>query len=336
MMNFAEFIKTIRKWTTIKPIQINENSAKFIIPTDFKMGVFACRLAAGDFKSNAVLINAPDVWWMQGDCGDVGSPGGWLRVFGKSLNFGGASRACLKSDNGSALNLKASVADCYNLTFQIPESVSDRAYTLCVHNGLGGQSAWKKAGEIKIRKPNPWPVEIYNVKKIGLGAALARAKEYHGGVIYFPRGQYEMKGQIVLPPRTILRGEGAGLANIYWSSMEKPPPSLITGASFGIENIAIYVEGFHNNVIADSPQSDGVKIKNVLIRANAFFTLTDIGDMEKEWRGKKVLHATRENGSALRIQGRNFQVTDCDILATHKAIELSHSQNGLIARNNIR
>jgi hypothetical protein len=58
--------------------------------------------------------------------------------------------------------------------------------------------------------------------------------------------------------------------------------------------------------------------------------------MEKDWRGKKVLHATRENGSAVRIHGRNFQITDCDILGTNKAIELLNSRNGLISRNKIR
>ena len=331
-----EIVKSIRAWNTIKPIQVSDNSARFILPADYKMGVFACRLADGPLKSNPVLINAPDVWWTQGDRGSAASPGGWLRVFGKSLNFGGASQAVLRKGDAKPVALKISGADCYNLTFGIPESISDGAYAVYIHNGLGGKSAWKKAGEIKIAKPNAWPNVIYNAKEIGLDGALARAKQNGGGVIYFPRGQYAMKGQIVLPPRTILRGEGAGLTSVYWSTMEHPPGSLITGTSFAVENIAIYVEGYHQNIIEDSPGSVGVKIRNVLLRANAFYALTDIGDVEKDWRGKKVLHSTRENGTAVRIKGSNFEVTDCDILGSNKAIELWHARNGLISRNKIR
>jgi hypothetical protein len=331
-----EFIKVIKRWKTIRPIQISQGSAKFIIPADFKMGVFACRIATGDLKSNTVLINAPDVWWMQGDCGGEASPGGWLRVLGKSLNFGGVSRAVLKTADAKPVNLKITATDGYNLTCKIPESMPSGGCAVYVHNGLGGENAWKKAGEIRIRKLKPWPAEIYDVKKIGFDAALSKVKENGGGVIFFSRGQYEMKGQIVLPPRTTLRGEGMGLASIYWPSMEKPPSSLITGTSFGIEDIAIYVQGYHQNVIEDSANSDGVNIKRVLIRANAYYALTDIGDRETEWRGKKVLHSTRENGVAVRIHGRNFQVTDCDILASNKGIEPWHASNGLIARNRIR
>lgn len=331
-----EFVKKIKDWKTIKPIQISGNSAKFIIPADDKMGIFACRLTSGHLKSNAVLINAPDVWWMQGDQGSAASPGGWLRVLGKSLNFGGVSQALLKIADAKTVALKITAADCYSVTCRIPESLSDGDYDVYVHNGLGGKGGWKNAGTTRITKPKPWPTEVYNAKKLGLDAALATAKNNGGGIIYFPRGQYEMKGQIVLPPRTVLRGEAAGLATIYWSTMANPPASLITGTFFGVEDISVYVEGFHHNVIEDSPNSDGVRIKNVLIRANAFYTLTDIGDMEKDWRGKKVLHGTRENGTAVEIHGSNFQVIDCDIFASNKGIELWHSRSGLISRNRIR
>ena len=331
-----EFINRIGHWKSIKPIQASETSTQFVVPAGYQMGVFACRLAAGGRKSNAVLLNAPDVWWMQGDCGSAASPGGWLRVFGKSLNFGGTSHAILQGAHSKPIALKIAAADCYHLACGIPESVSEGDYAVFVHNGLGGQGTWKKAAQIRIRKPQPWPAGIYNVKELGLAAALARAKENGGGVVYFPRGQFEMKGQIVLPPRTVLRGEGMGLATLYWNTMTNPPPSLLTGTAFGVEDIGVYVEGYHHNVIEDSPRSDGITIKRVLIRANAFYTLTDIGDAEQDWRGKKVLHSTRENGAAVRITGSNFQVTDCDILASNKGLELWHCRYGRIARNKLR
>jgi hypothetical protein len=118
--------------------------------------------------------------------------------------------------------------------------------------------------------------------------------------------------------------------------MSNPPLSLITGTAFGVEGIGIYVEGYHHNVIEDSPPSDGVKIHRVLLRANAFYALTDIGDAETDWRGRKVLHSTRENGAAVRMTGRNFEVTDCDILGSNKGLELWHCRDGWIARNKLR
>jgi hypothetical protein len=326
----------LKSWQEIKPVQTSDNSVKFILPADFKMGAFYCRLAGRNGRSKAVLINAADIWWMQGDLGKSASPGGCLRVFGKSLNFGRGSLAYLVSAAGKSFTLKASTADCYNLVFRIPADIPDANYTVFVHNGSGDVHAWKKAGIFEIKTPQAWPSQVFNVKQAGLEAALAKAKENNGGIIYFPRGQYEMKGQILLPPHTIIKGQGNGLATIYWSTMTEPPASLITGKSFGIEDISIYVEGFHHNVIEDLPDSDGIRISNVRIRANAFFRLMDMGDLEKEWRGKKNLHSTRENGSALHLQGRNFQVTGCDILATNKGIELSNARDGLIAGNKIR
>lgn len=76
-------------WTTVKPLQAGPRSAKAVVPADWKMGLFACRVRIGDAVSNQLLVNAPDPWWWQGDGGQTASPGGRLRVFGKSLNFGG-------------------------------------------------------------------------------------------------------------------------------------------------------------------------------------------------------------------------------------------------------
>lgn len=35
--------------------------------------------------SDPIAINLPDVWWVLGDRGDTATPGGWLRVFGRSI-----------------------------------------------------------------------------------------------------------------------------------------------------------------------------------------------------------------------------------------------------------
>lgn len=43
--------------------------------------------------SATVPINMPEVWWWQGDGGNSSTPGGWLRLFGRSLSFSSTGKA---------------------------------------------------------------------------------------------------------------------------------------------------------------------------------------------------------------------------------------------------
>jgi hypothetical protein len=47
-------------------------------------------LSSGRVVSNRYVLNAPEIWWVQGDLGETASPGGWLRVFGRGLVIPGA------------------------------------------------------------------------------------------------------------------------------------------------------------------------------------------------------------------------------------------------------
>jgi len=43
-----------------------------------------------------------------------------------------------------------------------------------------------------------------------------------GGTLLFPRGRFQMTATIELPPRSILRGEGAHLSHVYWPDTYEP------------------------------------------------------------------------------------------------------------------
>ena len=92
----------------------------------------------------------------------------------------------------------------------------------------------------------------------GIQAALKKAKEHGGGVVYFPAGRYAVKGQIEIPDHTILRGEGMGVVTLWWGTGSfnldgggpqgrarvegpKPPDILIFGRDFGLEEMSLYV-----------------------------------------------------------------------------------------------
>jgi hypothetical protein len=325
----------VEGWRQVKPLQTSAQSVKFVIPSDWKIGVYACRVSSGGKTSEPVLVNAPDPWWMQGDGGESASPGGWLRLFGKCLSFGGAVQVALKGADGEVRLLKPKQADCWSLWVELPAGLKPGAYGVQVHNGMGGDATWRSAGTLTVAAPEAWTTDVFNVRDFGkdadkaVRAALAKAENNGGGVVYFPRGRYGLKGELVLPPGTVLRGEGMELVNLYWPDMEKTPIQLISGPRFGLEGLTLYCQN-HKNVVTDQDGSVGTFLRRVRIRANCYFM---IEDARKESRGRKGPASHRECGSAVWLRGRNFEVTDCDIYASNYALHIDKAKAGLIARN---
>ncbi len=243
-------------WTRVPVLQASECSMKFALPADWKMGVFACRVTVGGLTSPPVLVNAPDPWWLQGDRGASATPGGWLRVFGKSLGFGNRLRVRLESEHGPAIVLDAAGGDCYAARLALPGNLKPATYAVSVHNGFGGGAAWRKAGTLLLETPAPWPTKMFNVldaygkdavpqmgktlnkyspvpdRTAGIQAALNKAKENGGGVVFFPAGRYGIQGDLDVPPRTVLKGEGTGLVVLWWG---KGRFNLDGGSDEGLE-----------------------------------------------------------------------------------------------------
>ena len=331
----ADLWTLVEKPVTVKPLQISDHSVKFVVPAGFKPGLFAFRVRSGASLSPMRVINAPDVWWLQGDQGEKASPGGWIRLFGKCLNFGGTSLVTLTGADGKAVVLKAKQADCWSLTAALPADFKAGEYQTQVNNGFGGTAGWRTAGTVNVAAPQTWKPQIFNVKDFGadsdqaVRAALAKIEENGGGVLYFPRGRYEIKGGLKLPAGTVLRGEGMDLVSLYWGDMDQPPPVLIGGPRFGIENLSLYCRN-HKNIIQNEDDSDGTFIRKVRIRANCFFM---IEDLRSSFRGRKPPASHRDCGAAIQMRGRNFEITDCDIYASNYALHIWRAKHGLIARN---
>jgi hypothetical protein len=110
--------------------------------------VWACRVRQGGAVSAPVILNAPAPWWWNGDGGEFASPGGWLRVFGKSPSFGGESRALLRTSDGRSISLAARAGSGYALSVPLSADIPAGDYTLSIHNGLGGDASWRSAGTV--------------------------------------------------------------------------------------------------------------------------------------------------------------------------------------------
>lgn len=92
-------------WTALNVLQTGAQSLKAVVPDSRPLSVWACRIREGERASKAEWLNEPVVWWWNGDGGETATPGGWLRVFGKSLHFGGQSRARVRAADGTCIEL---------------------------------------------------------------------------------------------------------------------------------------------------------------------------------------------------------------------------------------
>ncbi len=343
-------------WTAVPVLQASDCSLKFALPADWPLGVFACRVKTGQTSSDATLLNAPDPWWLQGDEGQRATPGGWLRVLGKSLYFDRPARIRLEPQTGDRVTLEATAADGYSLRASLPVDLTAQDYTVSVHNGFGGEATWRRAGTVRIEPLATWPTDTFSVldfygpdaetemrktlikyqaipdRTEGIQAALAKAKANQGGIVYFPPGRYGIRGVLEIPPRTMLKGAATGLSVLWWgvgrfnldgggnaglardSTGPKPPDNLIFGREFGIEDMSLYLPLEHQTAIA---AGDRFRMHRVRVRIDHHWALD--GNQRPE-------------GTLARL-GKNFEVTDCDLVA--KGTGLVPGQFGLIARNRI-
>jgi len=292
----------------------------------------------GSEVSEPVVLNAPSVWWWNGDSGETASPGGWLRVFGKALAFGTQSRCKLTGAGGRNVVLHTQESSAYGVKFPVPKDLREGEYTLWMHNGLGGEATWTASGSVSVRAARASSGAVFNVRDFGpkpaeaLLAALQKANEAGGGTVFLPRGRYPLKDRLQIPPGTTLKGESRELVSLYWPDFETPPAELITGSNYALEDLSLYCQN-HKQVVTDTPKSEHVALRRVRIRANCYFAIEEAG---KEFRKRRGPSSHRECGAAVELRGRNFEVTDCDIYASNKGIRINRAKVGVVARNRIQ
>lgn len=232
-------------WTSVAALQSSATSMKFALPT-VNPGVFAYRMKSASLTGAATLVNAPDVWFVQGDQGYAATPGGKLKVFGTSLSVpkgaaGHSAQIALVKDEAVVATIKADPADpaeaAYGLQFSVPPTVAPGEYTLYVHNGFGGPSSWRKyssfgfgPSNLSAKKPITtitvanaavWPSKVCPVgapKTDGTSDDASFAAAFQcaqaGGIVQMSAGTYTFKAAYaqglggVIPNLTVLRGNG--------------------------------------------------------------------------------------------------------------------------------
>jgi hypothetical protein len=339
----------------ISPVQFSRNSLKVVIPQKWKIGIYSCRVTQQEGDSEEVMLNAPDVWWSQGDEGvNRGRQGGWLKLFGKCLAFDKALKLQAKPHKGKAIDLKLTESSCYSVGAEIPENLLPGKYEIVLSNGYGCTESSQLVESFEVLHAFKNEKSIVNVLDLGADPsgkkdstfAVVQATErlggLGGGTVYFPRGRYRIdsilrsgnfiKTPLKIPEGITFCGEGMDLVTLWWPDNEEPLPSLIEGANnFAIEDLAIYTQGRHSTVITGE---SNVSIKRVRIRTNCYYMTNNNGGAH---HGRQFDDIKFDNmGAAFHIWGDNLSITDCDIYTSSACFDIKHCHGGYIYGNTVR
>lgn len=338
---------------TLDPLAATGDSLKVVVPEIWEQGIYSCKIVNGEKFSREVLVNAPDIWWRQGDEGvDVSRQGGWLRLQGKCLAFDREPQVKLTGNN-KEISLKVKNFSNYSVEVSIPVNIKPDEYQIIYSNGYGGKQGTTAAGKVTIL-PKKQQDKVINVLDYGADPggkkdstlAIVQVIEhlgaFGGGVVYFPAGRYRVdsilrsgyfiKTSLKIPQNVTLRGESMELVSLWWPDQEEPLPTLIEGSNdFTLEDLTIYTQGRHSSIITGE---SNVTISRVRIRVNCYYMTNNNGKRHHR-REVDVDFGDTSLGAAFVIWGNNLKITDCDIYTSNICFDIRHCHGGYIANNTV-
>lgn len=331
--------------TAVEVLQPSEESVKFIIPKDWTPGAYAFRVVTEVGASAPVLLNAPTVYWAQGDQGTEASPGGWIRVFGRCMSVRQElqPKLTLVGDDGNARELAAAQATTWSARFELPDDFRPGKYRLAISNGTAPVE--REAGEMTVSAPETWPQQVFNVRDFGAtGAgtptddaavrmALQKASESGGGVVYFPRGLYAFNGPVEIPRFTVLRGEATELVSLVWPDNDAPYTILQGTNHFGIEKLTVYCSNYVHVIAGElgKPDSGHCFLRGVRVRADMYR-----GHLTQEQVAARFATHMKNStggGDTVRLGGEDVEITDCDLYGSGRSLYLLRVRGGRVTGN---
>jgi hypothetical protein len=170
-----------------------------------------------------------------------------------------------------------------------------------------------------------------------IALALRAASEAGGGVVFFPRGRYQLSKTLELPRNVTLRGEDRALVNLLWTDFKDPPHFLIKGSNhFALEDLTIYASNYVEIIGGDiSSSKDGppgnVRLARVTIRADRYRGHPKPEDVDAIYRA--AIKADYDGGDAIQLGGANISIVDCDIYSSARPLFLWQAKGAYVARN---
>ena len=228
-------------WQSVEVLQQTPSTLKFALPAQIGDGIVRFRISDGKESSESSLLNAPKIWWMQGDETEAATPGGWLRLFGLNLNLRPGAKATLRAGD-STISLTPEAIDEFAIRIPLPADLKPGEYTVEFHNGLADAAANATAGKIQIALKKATSDQVFDVTKYGavpaepgylqyttamlaegqvdsteaIQKALDDAGKAGGGIVQFPRGIFVLSKGLTIPLHVTLRGAGSGLTTLSY------------------------------------------------------------------------------------------------------------------------
>jgi hypothetical protein len=328
-------------------IQPGDTTLKFTVPAKLKPGLFAYRITGPTGASITGLLNRPTLWWAQGDVGITARPGGWMRLFGKNLARDEHPKTRVLLQGPRSVTLTPEAVDAYAAQVTLPADLPIGEYQVFLHNGSGGNAGWSAATGLVIAVPPAWPQTVLNLKDFAadasgasdstaaVQAALAKAQENGGGIVYLPRGRYQVTAALTIPRGTVLRGESQALSCLFWPDLQEPPKALLCGTnSFGIEDLTFYCSNYTTFLSTDTrgDAAGDVFLRRVRVRANIYRGHMKPEEVDRRYReGLKV--GFGGGYWLLVLGGRNLEVTDCDLYSSGCVLSLTQPRGARIENN---
>ncbi|MEI7837952.1 MAG: glycosyl hydrolase family 28-related protein, partial [Planctomycetota bacterium] len=244
--------------------------------------------------------------------------------------------------------------EAFSLTVRLPAHTPPGDYMLRVHNGWGRDAGWSEAIPFAVRPPVAWPARVFNVMDFGAvgdgvaddtaaaQAALAQAKANGGGVVYFPRGRYEIRDTLVMPRFTVLRGEKREWVELLWPDLPKPVVLVQGTNSFGLEEITLAARNYVSGIVGDDgtkPGAGDVFLRRIRVRAVRYLGRISQEQAYARWQAS-VAHETKdcaevEGSITVRVGGHNVEITDCDLYGSGRSLALAVVTGGRVWGNQI-
>ena len=234
-------------WKPAEILQQTERTLKFVLPKELPAGVVCFRIQVDGAFSELQKLNAPKVWWIQGDQVESATPGGWIRLFGLNLGLKKGAKLILRNE-GISVPLRLIAVDEFNFRAEVPDTVFVGEYRVEFESGEDITGENVMAGKVEIVTSPKQLNKVYNVTDFGskpgqpdaiqyytgmkaldqvdstesIQKALNAAGKSGGGVVYFPRGIYVLSKGVEVPAGVILRGAGRGQTALSWVDDQLP------------------------------------------------------------------------------------------------------------------
>ncbi|MGK6312907.1 hypothetical protein [Neorhizobium sp. DT-125] len=329
----------------------SDSSLSFLLPGKLAAGVFSVTLRTGNTTSSFQL-NAPDIYWMQGDRGPAATPGGWLRLSGRNMAVTEKAAVKLIAADEKETSLNAAGPDTWSASFPIPEDMPTGSYRVMLWNGTGDVSAWRDAGTVEIepRSQTERPVmELFSNQPDSadhddtarINAAMNALHKRGGGTLLLHYGIYRLAGTLDVPDGVVLKGESSDLVTLIWKDTENPPDALIEGVrDFSVEDMTINAVRHFNiikggfDAVSGSVAGRNIAVRRVIIRASSF--LGRVTDEDAAKRLQAMRDHRRSGVVGLLLAGRNIVVEDCDVLSSMRPFVLVRPAGARLAGNTFR